>query len=452
MKIKIALLGLFFANNIVHPIYADPLEHRLEVDKTNTPPIIEQDDVKVKESQEEEAKSEHLIKLGAAITMGPAVVYQNKKWSPKNSIGANLTFKAEVPNAWCNQTAIFNIAAACKEDKTTLSSATVTIGKMTTIGYASTILSYEKADGDLLVSAAGTVLQIKNVHTFGWLRIGYAIEKPIALQVGWLDKNQQEGKKSASQEKEEKKEGEGGKKEEVTTGKKEEKKSEKPTGGSRLNKVDESEHKKRFFKIYNSFPSAGVNLSVVTDNLNIGLSILGRVSDYTHSTDLDKQDLPHNFEVTYGGHLGVQYQLIPKKFTITGQGAYVYGLGDYLSGLAGIQSNKEREEMCAAYYTDKQKHHLSFIGAWGAGAALSYYVTPKWELSIRGSYLTTVEDPKRPPIAFRNQWNLIPKVAYKFNKHFTFSGGYDVGSESRVDKAENKGAVQKFSGSIKFSL
>ncbi|MGI2262093.1 hypothetical protein ACRRVA_02160 [Candidatus Cardinium hertigii] len=443
MKIKIALLGLFFANSIIYPIYADEYGPQLEADKVNINPIIQQDDVSVKGAQEEQSKD--LIKLGATITMGPAIVYQEKRWSSQNSIGANLTFKAEVPNAWWNKSAVFNIATSCKGKEITLGSATVTIGKMTTIGYTSTILSYEKADGDLLVSAAGTVLQIKNVHTFGWLRIGYAIEKPIALQVGWFDKNQLEEKKSASEEKEEKKE-------EVTIGKKEEKKPEEPKGGSRLNKVDTSEHKERFFKIHNSFPSAGVNLSVVTDNLNIGLSILGRLSDYTHSTDLDAQNLPHQFGRTYGAHLGVQYQVIPKKFTIIGQGAYVNGLGDYLSGLAGIQSNGERAEMCAAYYIDKKKNHLSFIGAWGAGAALSYYVTPKWELSIRGSYLATLEDPQRPPIAFRNQWNFIPKVAYKFNDHFTFSGRYDIGEEYRVDKTKNKGAVHKFSGSIKFNL
>ncbi|MGI2257437.1 hypothetical protein ACRRVD_02660 [Candidatus Cardinium hertigii] len=435
MKIKIALLGLFFANNIIHPIYADPLEHRLEVDKTDMPPITEQDDVKVEEAQEEEAKSKDLIKLGATITMGPAMVYRNKEWSSKNSIGANLTFKAEVPNAWCNQTATFNIAAACKEEKTTLSSATVTIGKMTTIGYASTILSYEKADGDLLISGGKKVLQIKNQHAFDWFRIGYAIEKPIALQVGLFDKNQAEEEKSASKEKKEKKEEEG----------------EKPKG-IRLNKVDALKEKDRPFKIKNSFPSFGLNLSVITDDLNIGLSGLGRLSDYTHSTDPDAENLPNKLAVTYGGHLGVEYQVIPKKLTITGQGAYVHGLGDYLPGLAAVQSDEERKEMCAAYYLDKDKNKLSFIDAWGFGAALSYCVTPKWTLSIAGSYLATVEDSHKPATAFCNQWNLIPKVAYKFNKHFTFSGGYDVGNESRVDATKNKEAVHEFSGSIKFSL
>ncbi|CDG49389.1 hypothetical protein [Cardinium endosymbiont of Bemisia tabaci] len=440
MKIKIALLGLFFANNIVHPIYADPLEHRLEVDKTNTPLIIEQDHVKVKESQEEEAKSEHLIKLGAAITMEPAVVYQNKKWSPKNSISANLTFKAEVPNAWCNQTAIFNIAAACKEDNTKLSSATVTIGKMTTIGCASTILSYEKADGALLISPGKNVLQIKNQHTFDWFRIGYAIEKPIALQIGLFDKTQPEKEKSTSKEKEEKKEEGNGKKE------KEEKKGKGPI------QLDNLEDKERPFKIKNGLPSFGLNLSVVTDDLNISLSGLGRFTDYTHSTDPNAKNLPNKLAVTYGGHLGVQYQVVPKKFTITGQGAYVHGLGDYLPGLAGIQSDDERKEMCAAYYVDKDKDKLSFINAWGFGAALTCCVTPKWTLSIRGSYLTTPEDSEKPASAFRNKWNLVPNLAYAFNKYFTFSGGYNVEEEYKVDNKKNKGAVHKFSGSIKFSL
>lgn len=162
--------------------------------------------------------------------------------------------------------------------------------------------------------------------------------------------------------------------------------------------------------------------------------------------------MPNKLAFTYGGHVGIQYQVIPKKFTLTGQGAYVHGLGDYLPGLAAVQSEKERQEMCAAYYIHKDQDQLSFIDAWGLGAALEYCVTPKWTLSIAGSYLSTVEDAQKPPIAFLNQWNLIPKVAYKFNNHFTFSGRYDLGIESRVDETKNKGAVQKFSGSINFSL
>jgi len=435
MKIKIALLGLFFANSIIYPIYADEYGTQLEADQVNINPIIEQDDLKVEESQEGKATSKDLIKLGATITMGPNMVYQEKRWSSKNSIGAKLTFKGEVPNAWCNKAVTFNIATSCKEKGITLSSATVTIGAMTTIGYAPTIFCYEKAASGLLISPEETVLQIKNVHTFDWFQIGYAIERPIALQVGLFDKNQPVGGKSGSKEKEENKE----------------EKEAKPKG-IRPNQVDNLKEKDRPFKIQNSFPSFGVTLSVITDDLNIGLSGLGRLSDYTHSTAPDPQNLPNQFGFTYGGHLGIQYQLVPKKFTVTGQGAYVHGLGDYLPGLAAVQSDKERQEICAAYYIDKDKDQLSFIDAWGVGAALAYCVTPKWTLSIEGSYLATLEDSQKSPISFLDQWNLIPKVAYKFNEHFTFSGGYDVGSEYRVDKTKNKGALQKFSGSIKFSL
>ncbi|MGI2298787.1 hypothetical protein ACRRVB_03280 [Candidatus Cardinium hertigii] len=442
MKIKIALLGLFFANSIMHPIYADEYVTQLEADEVSINPIIEQDDVKV-EAAQEEAKSKDLIKLGAAISMSPAMVYQEKRWSSQNSIGAKLTFKAEVPNAWCNKAAAFNIAASCKEKKTTLSSATITIGKMTTIGYGSTIFSYEKAADGLLISPGGSVLQIKNEHTFDWFRIGYAIEKPIALQVGLFDKNQPEEKKSASKEQEKKKEGQGEQKDD---------KEPKEPKGIRPNKVDQLTEKERFFKVQNNFPSLGVNLSVIRDDLNIGLSGLFRFSDYTHSTNPDAQNLPNNLAFTCGGHLGIQYQVIPKKFTITGQGTYVYGLGDYLPPLAAVQSDRDREEMCAAYYIDKDKNHLSFINAWGLGAALEYCVTPKWTLSIAGSYLATLEDSQKPGFAFLKQWNLIPQVAYKFNNHFTFSGGYDVNREFRVNETKDKAPVHKFSGGVKFSL
>lgn len=129
MKIKIGLLSLFFANSIIYPIYADKYATQLEADEVNINPIIEKNDEKVDEVQVEEAKSKDLIKLGATITMGPSIVYQEKRWSSQNRIGADLTFKAEVPNAWCNQAATFKITAACQQEKLRLLVLLLPLGK-----------------------------------------------------------------------------------------------------------------------------------------------------------------------------------------------------------------------------------------------------------------------------------------------------------------------------------
>lgn len=402
MKIKIALFGLLFANSIIYPAYADQYGCQLE---------------------EGEATSEDLIKLGTTVTMGPAIIIQNKEWSTKNSLGAQLTFKADVPKAWCDKDATVKIGAGWDGKKDfTIKNAAVTIGKMVTMGYTPSIFGYEKADSASLISVDATVLQVKYEYASDCFRMGYAIERPIALQVGLFHKNKPESKEKDDKD--------------------------------RTNKLDNSKDEKPFFKVKNSFPAFGLSIGAVTDHLNIALSGVGRFTDYTHSTDSKEKNLKPTHYFTCGGNLGIQYQVVPKKFTATGQGIYVHGLGDYVSGLAAVQKDEAREEMCAAYYTDKEKGQLSPINAWGLGATLEYCVTPKWTFSVRGSYLTatTEKDSPKPAQAFSAQWNLVPKIAYEVNKYFTLSGGYSLVEEFRIEKKENKGMEHKFSGSIKFSL
>lgn len=422
MKIKIALLGLCFANSIIHPIYADQYEYQLEADEIDVAPIRHQNDSKAKKDKKDKVESKNLIKLGTTIAMSPAIVYQGDTFSPKNSIGANLTFKADVPKAWYNKAATVDINTSWDGEGFTFKKVTIGIGKMVTVGYTSSIFAYEKADPDLLISPGVTVLQIKNEYTFDWFRLGYALERPIALQVGLFDKNQPDEKSD---------------------------KKEENKGPIQLDNLD---NKDRPFKIKNSIPSVGLNLGFVMDQLNIGLSGLGRLTDYTHSTDPSAKNLPNKLEFTYGGDLGIQYQVIPKKITVTGQGAYVHGLGDYLSGLAPIQKDKTRQEMCAAYYTDKEKDSLSLINAWGAGGTLAYCAIPEWTFAIKGSYLATVEDPQKPAAAFRAQWNASLNAAYQFNKYLMFSGGYSIGEELKVDNQKNEGKKHTLAGGIKFSL
>lgn len=427
MKIKIALLGLFFANSIIDPMYADQYEFQLEVDEGVTP-MVAQDGLKAEEAIDkkgDQAKSEDLIKLGTTVTMSPAIVYQDSTLSTKNSLSAQLTFNADVPKAWGNKDAIVKIGAKWNGKAFTIGKAAVTIGKMVTMGYTSSIFGYEKADSALLISGGATVLQIKYAYAFDWFRVGCAIERPMPLKVGLFDKNRANETKSDKEENEK----------------------------GRVNKWDKLDNKERPFTGKNSIPAGGLNLGFVTDRCNIGLSGLLRCTDYTHSTnpgDKSLQSIHHFF--TYGGDLGIQYQVVPEKFTATAQGIYVHGLGDYVSGLAAIQEDEERKEMCAAYYIDKEKNKLSPIDAWGFGATLAYCATPKWTFSIRGSYLTTTEDPQKPSEAFRAQWNVIPKVAYKVNEYFTFSGDYSLAKEFRIDAKKDKAPEHKFSGSVKFSL
>lgn len=428
MKIKIALLGLWFANSIIHPIYADQYEYQLEADEIDVAPIRQQNALKAKKDKKDKVESKNLIKLGTTITMSPAIVYQGDTLSPKNSIGANLTFKADVPKAWYNKAATVDINTGWDGESFTFKKVTIDIGKMVTVGYTSSIFAYEKADPDLLISPGVPVLQIKNEHTFDWFRVRYAIERPIALQVGLFDKNQPDEKSDKQEENKEKNKG--------------------PI------QLDDLKNKDRPFKIKNSIPSVGLNLGFIMDQLNIGLSSLGRLTDYTHSTDPSAKNLPNKLEFTYGCNLGIQYEVIPKKITVTGQGSYVYGLGDYLPSLAVMQSDENRKEMCAAYYTDKGKDSLSLINAWGAGGTVAYCAIPEWTFAIKGSYLATIEDPQKPAAAFRTQWNASLKAAYEFNKYFTFSGGYSISEESKVkvDDKKNEGTKHTFAGGIKFSL
>ncbi|WP_342265730.1 hypothetical protein [Cardinium endosymbiont of Philonthus spinipes] len=424
MKIKIALLGLFFANSIIHPTYADPYAFELEEDDLDISSSVEKDDLTAKEAEKDNPKAENLIKLGAAITMSPAIVYQDKALTTKNGVGAQLKFTAAVPKALCNKDAAVDIGAGWNEKSFTIKNATVAIGERVTMGYTSSIFGYEKADPSLLISATASTLQIKYEYTFDWFRFGYALERAMPLHPGLFNKNNVNGQQYNTKEE----------------------------GANSAIQLDDLKNKDRPFKAKNSFPAFGINLGVVMDELNIGLSALGRCTDYTHSSHSNEKNLPNIHYVTYGGHFGVQYQVVPKKFTATGQGVYVHGLGDYLSGLSAIQSDETRKEMCAVYYIDQDKDRLYAIDAWGFGGTLEYCATPKWTLSIRGSFLTTGDDLHKPAQAFHSQWNLVPKVAYAINKYLTLSGGYSLVKELKVEEQQNKGMEHKFSGGIKFSL
>ncbi|MEF2228476.1 MAG: hypothetical protein V3581_00280 [Candidatus Cardinium sp.] len=417
MKIKIALLGLFFANSMIDPIYADPYEFQLEADEVDGASLVEKDALETKDA----TKAEQLIKVGATVKMSPSIIYQDEAISTGNSLSAQLKFSANVPKAWCNKEVKVSIGTNWNGKEFNVNNTAVAIGKMVTMGYTSTIFGYEKADGSFLISPSETVLQLKHAYTFGCFQLGYAIERPVKLKLGYFDKNHSEEQDDDEKEK------------------------------SRVNKWDKLDNKKRPFQTKDRIPAFGINIGVVTDQWNIALSGLGRLTDYTHGTH-EKGSKTHYF-LSAGGHLGIQYE-IPKQFTLTLQGVYVHGLGDYLLGLAAIQDNKKREEMCAAYYIDQEKDKLYAINAFGGGLMLAYCATPKWTLSVSGSYLRILENEHehRPAQASKYQYNIVPTLAYEVNKYFTLSGGYNLVKEGRQKAEKDKAMQHKLSGCIKFSL
>lgn len=113
MKVKIALLGLFLGNSIVHPIYADQYEYPLEKDQTDGAEIVEKGDLDAEETEkdQDEVESESFIKLGATLSMGPAILlYQDQVSSFKNSFNVSLTFKADVLKVWHTKDATVDIS------------------------------------------------------------------------------------------------------------------------------------------------------------------------------------------------------------------------------------------------------------------------------------------------------------------------------------------------------
>lgn len=433
MKIKVALLGVLLANAIIrNPVYADPDKLELDVNKANQIDACPYDLT----VEKDDSKPNHLVKLGVSVTMNPAISYQDGLYSPKNKAGANVTFKADVPEGWCRQNAIIDISTNWKGGKDfTINKATVNIGKLVTIGHDSTIFGYEKGDGALLISPGASVLQINTTYTYDWLRFKIAIESPMPLKVGRFNKNVTTSSTQTNTTQTDNKANEANNKLDQES-----------------NKLDNEKNDKRCFKIKNNLPALAARLGVVTDHLDIGLSGLARLTDYTHNSDPNSNKPISDYALTWGADLGVQCQILPKKFSITGQGTYVFGLGDYLPTLSGLQDDEASKEIVTVYYLDQTQNALKYIDAFGFGGTVEYCVTPKWTLSVRGSYLTTLEDSNKPGSAFLAQWNVIPKIAYKVNKYFTFSSGYTVVQAYKVDEAQNKGTNHKVSGTIKFSL
>lgn len=426
MKVKITLLGLLVANGMIPPTYAEPDEDRFVIEK------------KEKWSMKKETNSEEkgedgepaTVHIGGDVVMTPNAVHKEGQWTLSNDVKAILGFKTTIPEALYDKEAEIQVQIFLERERITFKAMKAMIAKYATIGYGGSIFEFEKANPALLVSPAASVLQLKFEHTFDErFKLGYALESPLELKPGLFDKNYvapEEGEKPKEKE-------------------------QKLT----VNQIDNTkENTKRAFKVKNNIPALGVSLGVVTDELHVALNGLGRVSDYTHSMDPDvkPKDLTTKQQITYGVNLGIQYKVVPKKVTLAGQGCFVSGLGDYISGLGCIQADEKRKEMSAIYYTDAGKDKLTKIDAWGAGGTVEFCATPEWVLSVAGSYLGTLEDDQKPGSAFKYAWHITPKLAYRLNKHLSFSVGHAFTKEGKVDKAQSKDVEQKTSGGIKFSF
>lgn len=412
MKIKITLLGLLITNGMTLPTYANPGEDRFVLEKEEKWSMKKETDSEEKEEDGEAA----VVHIGGDVVMIPSAVHKEGQWSLHNDVKAILGFKTTIPEALYKHDAVIKVAIGLGREKINFNEAKATLANFVTIGYGGSIFGFEKANPVLLVTPVANVLQLKFESMLdAHFKLGYALESPLELKLGRFDRNYVP----------------------PVAG-------EKPKGPeqkSMVNQVDNTKQDtQRAFKVKNNIPALGLSLGAVTEDLHAALNVLGRLSDYTYSTDpnLKPKDLPKNQQFTYGVNLGVQYKVVPKKVTLAVQGCFVDGLGDYVLGLGSIQADEARKEMCSVYYTDAQTDSLTNIKALGAGTTVEFSATKEWTLSVAGSYLGTLKDTQKPGSAFKYAWNIIPKLAYNLNKHLSFSGGTVFNREGKVDPAKTQ--------------
>ena len=441
MKITSTLLvGLLITNSITPAIYADPNESIFGEEKNW---FLEEEEVK---SKKEPVDTAAPIEISGSMGLEPAVEYQSGEWALKNGISGKLALKRKVPVTSCGKEAALALSLKLTDKEVKLAAATATIAKCITIGYGSSIFVYEKSHAGLYASPAATALQIKFQHKFNAFHLGYAFERPTELKLGLFDKD-----KTTDDENEDAK--------------------------KRINRLDDAKDKKRAFQVKGDLPAFGLSLGVVNDELNVCLSGLARYSNYTHDPNLAKKKTDDtksddtksaadaatpskgkgdHYLFTWGANLGLNYKVVPDQCSFTVQGFYVRGLGDYITGAKAIQRDTDREEMCAAYYIDKEKHDVNAIDMLGGGGMVAFSITPKLEVDLSGSYIRVlgdnVQDTCKPAKAFQSAWHGDLGLSYKLHKHLSISGGYGMAKEYKVDTSKNEGLAHAVSGGIKFSF
>ncbi|MBX9890495.1 MAG: hypothetical protein K2X94_04460 [Amoebophilaceae bacterium] len=431
MKITSRLLvGLLITNSLTPAIYADPNETIFgEGEEKNW--FLEEEEPKTKKEPVDTAAP---MEISGDIGLAPAVKYQDGEWELKNGISGKLTLKRKVPVTPCGKyEAALALSLKLTDKEVKLAKATATIAKCITIGYGSSIFVYEKSHAGLYAAPSAAALQIKFKHKFNAFHLGYSVERPVALKLGLFDKT----------------------------------KISEEDIKQRANKVDDVKDKKRAFQVTGDFPAVGLSVGVVNDALNYCLSGLARYSNYTHDPKAGDKPDPNqaaaatsskdtHYLFTWGANLGLNYQVVPDQCSFTVQGFYVHGLGDYIAGAKAIQSDPDREEMCAAYYVDKKQHAITPIDMVGGGGMVEFSITPKIGVDLSGSYIKVLGDDvtntTKPGDSFQSTWHGDLGFSYKLHKHLSISAGYGMKKEYTVVDKKSEGLAHSVSGGINFSF
>ncbi|AWN82198.1 hypothetical protein [Candidatus Cardinium hertigii] len=436
MKLKIIVGGMLLWHGTTYTVYSKVTQKEIQQD--NIELFDNEEDKSImfegKETGEKANEEEpFLLKLRGAVAMEPSMGVQGNSVKPANKVKVGLTLKADIPGILRNNQNVqvtTKLGFSTKEAKYT--EIMVALGKYS-LGYGTTFFAHKEGNPSLPVSVDGNTIQFKFEDALDCFRWGLAIEQPIAVKVGCfcINPKQQSNTFPKQQEKEDTKEEE------------EEQKA-----------IQLDDDKKSSFKLKNDIPTLILKGGIVTDCFHVTLGLLGRLTNYTHSSSSDpKQKGLNSFQESWGCNLVAQYK--KAKCTFTAQGVYVYGLGDYVTGLAAIQKDKEREEMCAFYYLDKDKKELKAIAAVGGGATLGWELTSKWDIQTAVTYLTVVNEDKqdKPAIAYKSQWAVVfPEITYKFSKHWAIAGSYSLDKELKKDKLKNEPIKHAFNSAIKFIL
>jgi len=422
MKIKNTLIGILLANSMLTPIYADTNWFEDEEDKPLTE--REEKDDPTKEKEEKGAP----IKFSGSLSMSPSITYQDETSNIKNSATGNLKIEKEVTVTPKEHNAALVLGLKLTPKEVKFVEATATIHKFLTIGYGSSLFEYEKSNPNLFVSPSANVLQLKFQHTFNCLQFGYGLEKALELKLGEFKKQDTPEDKKISN----------------------------------LNKLDDPKSTTKPFTVHGDFPAFGMHVGVVNDTVNISLSGLGRFSNYSMNTKKDDSNTQNqddrDYQLSWGTNLGAQYTIMPKKLVTIVEGFYTSGLGDYISGSEGIQSDEERKEMCSSYYykDENDTFKLEPINIMGGGATVEFTATPSWIFTLSGSYLqtldSTIDEKYKPHTAFKNMWHGGLKATYKLTQSLSVSAQYGLAQENRQSEDHSMGLETKISGDIKFSF
>ena len=310
-------------------------------------------------------KSEE-VKVTGSISFDPAFTWEvyaeerekNGLFSQKLSLKLGLEKEA----FFCDKNkAKFVIEGKCKDLKSvTLSNAYVELARHVVIGYTTSNIFYPNSNFDLPITALSKVVQLKWQDEINCFNYGIALEKAEDMPIGRIEKTNQ----LASPKK-------------ITS--------------------EDAKKKNNPLQPRNVFPDLGIHVGVGNERYDISLRGVGRWVDYYMPKGTNKKV---DGQFTAVANLGIQYKIIPKKTTVTVQGIYSLGMGDYISGLSSLEDtilNKEKNEneevkqATTLYYIEDNKDKLIVIDGWGIGGTFEHYWSDKLSNSLAGSYLTILE-------------------------------------------------------------